>query len=597
MAELCAAPRLAGRGIARMLHSAQACDCVIVRWLQHLLQDLKMACIAMALTREQKLLVGRARVLEMIARGAPVKQSMTALLELRESMVEGMVCSIRLLADDGVHLSHLAAPSLPTSYIKDIDGVSIGPRTGACDTAAFQREIAVCPDIQNDPLWVEYRSAAISHGLRAAWSAPIFDSQQRVLGTFDCYFQTARQPAKEDLEELQAATQMASIALSRARDERLQGEREAANAARLALTISAGSVGLWDWDLNTNQVDYSREWKQLLGLGEHELEGDLEAWRSRLHPAEAARMLKQVKDYIANPYPGFHAEYRLRHRDGSYRWICSQATVVRDAAGKPVRMLGSHIDVTDRKRHKRELQELAQRYQAVSRRLLEAEASERKLLARELHDRVGQNLSLLMMNLALLRSALPEPYADDLVHRLDDSERLLSQTLKEVRTVMADLRPAELDDFGLDRALKFHAEAAGRRSGFSVRFHRADPVVPLQIGAETAVYRIAQEALTNISKHADATEVSITLADDAEYLTLTIADNGRGIGSGALATTDHRGIRGMQERAQSLSANLLLQDAPGGGTCVTLRVPRVVDDPPAGTQSRLNLAVEERVDV
>jgi two-component system sensor histidine kinase UhpB len=675
----------------------------------------------MKCTEEGKLLLGHARVLEMIARGAPVKQSMTALLELRESMVEGMACSILLLDDDGVHLRHLAGPSLPKSYIESIDGVSIGPQAGSFGTAAYRRKTVVCPDIENDPLWVDYRDTAISHGLRAAWSEPIFDSQQRVLGTFVCYFQTPRQPAADDHEKLQATAQIASIALSRSRDERLQGEREAAlnsaqhiartgswrldptsgrtwlseemsrlmgrepttesasfdtlvewvhpddramvaeyrsraiqgrlperfslrsnpkngevrdfivridsatnevgdvsvvtgtmtdvteemraseeraaNAARLALAIRSANVGLWDWDLKTNRAYFSPEWKQQLGFGEHELNGDFEAWRSRLHPADAARMLKQVKDYIANPHPGYHTEFRLRHRDGSYRWIYTEAAVVKDDEGEPVRMLGSHIDVTERRKHEQDLKEFAQRYQAVSRRLLEAEALERKRLARELHDRVGQSLSLLMMNLALLRSALPEPHSDAVVHRLDDSEQLLSKALKEVRTVMADLRPAELDDFGLTKALKFHAEAAGRRSGFSVRFHGADPVVPLPIGVETAVYRIALEALTNISKHADATKVSIALSDDAECVTLTIRDNGRGISGSAPDATDHRGIRGMRERAQSMSASLTVQDAPAGGTCVTLRVPRVVDDPPAGTQSGHSEAGEEGADV
>ncbi|HEX2855093.1 MAG TPA: PAS domain-containing protein [Opitutaceae bacterium] len=119
---------------------------------------------------------------------------------------------------------------------------------------------------------------------------------------------------------------------------------------RLQLAVSSGNVGLWDWDLRTNEVYFSPEWKKQIGHEDHEIGNDLSESRSRMHPEDLERVVRTVDDYLAKPWPDFSVQFRLRHKDGSYRWILAQASVRRDAHGKPVRMLGSHIDVTEPRR-------------------------------------------------------------------------------------------------------------------------------------------------------------------------------------------------------------------------------------------------------
>lgn len=118
---------------------------------------------------------------------------------------------------------------------------------------------------------------------------------------------------------------------------------------RLTLAVRSGNVGLWDWDLRTNQVYYSPEWKSQLGYAEDEISNDYEEWVKRLHPDDAERAVFTTNAYIANPYPNYHSEFRMQHKDGSYRWILVQADLLTDAQGKPYRMLGSHIDITKSK--------------------------------------------------------------------------------------------------------------------------------------------------------------------------------------------------------------------------------------------------------
>jgi PAS domain S-box-containing protein len=137
--------------------------------------------------------------------------------------------------------------------------------------------------------------------------------------------------------------------------------------AQLRLAVEASDTGLWDWDLRTDSVHFSPQWKAQLGYRDDELPDRHEEWESRLHPDDRERMLATMRAYRAGPWSPYEAEFRLRRRDGSYRWILARGSPVRDAEGRPVRMLGSHIDVTERKR----AEEVSRALAALGRELVE----------------------------------------------------------------------------------------------------------------------------------------------------------------------------------------------------------------------------------
>lgn len=118
---------------------------------------------------------------------------------------------------------------------------------------------------------------------------------------------------------------------------------------RLRLTLRAANVGVWDWDLRTNAVYFSPEWKRQIGYEEHELPNEFTEWQSRVHPQDRERQRQAVQAYLANPAGGYSVEFRFRHKDGSYRWILAQGSLLNDDQGKPARLLGSHLDITERK--------------------------------------------------------------------------------------------------------------------------------------------------------------------------------------------------------------------------------------------------------
>ncbi len=221
--------------------------------------------------------------------------------------------------------------------------------------------------------------------------------------------------------------------------------------------------------------------------------------------------------------------------------------------------------------------EYARQLQAMSRQLLEVQENERRLLARELHDSVGQELTALSLNLTVIRNALPPESVAQLGARLEDSQRLLEDTTKHLRHVMVTLRPPGLDELGLLAALKDHAQRVAQRSGFALMVHGSEPRPRLPPMVEIALFRIAQEALNNTVKHAQATDIAITVEGTANQVRLSVADNGRGFDPETKAAghpTAGMGMTTMRERAEAMGAAFAVQSATGKGTIITIDVVR-----------------------
>jgi two-component system sensor histidine kinase UhpB len=345
--------------------------------------------------------------------------------------------------------------------------------------------------------------------------------------------------------------------------------------ARLRLSVQASNIGLWDWNIADDRLYLSPEWKSQLGYRDDEVANHYREWESRLHPDDRERVLPKVRAYLADPGPNHEIEFRLRHKDGSYRWIYARAQVELDESGNPRRMLGCHIDVTGRKRAEEELQRSFSRMRELSRRLVEVEETERRNINRELHDRVGQNLSALNLTLNLVRAQLPAGAPATIATRLSYAQELVESSVRHVRDVMADLRPPALDDYGLLAALRTHADALSGRLGVPVVVTGQEPEPRLSPATETALFRIAQEALNNVSKHARAANVHVRLAALNGVVELNVTDDG--VGFDAASSSPERatwGLKTMRERAEAVGARLRIEPAPAAGTQVIVEVDR-----------------------
>jgi signal transduction histidine kinase len=230
------------------------------------------------------------------------------------------------------------------------------------------------------------------------------------------------------------------------------------------------------------------------------------------------------------------------------------------------------IDV--RQHAERELRELATRLRALSQRLIVVEETERHAINRELHDRIGQNLAVLNINLEMVRTQLPADAPAEVTARLADARAVVERTVAHVRDVMSDLRPAALDEYGLDAALGAFISAYEARTGTLVAYSGA-PIEPrLPLVAETALFRIAQGALVNVAKHANADSIEVTLTSTPQRVVLTVTDDGVGFVPDECAASACWGLATMRERAAAIGATLRIESAPRAGTRVCVEAPR-----------------------
>ena len=905
----------------------------------------------------------QSRILELIAVGTPLRETLDTLVRSIEAQSDGMLASILLLDADGVHVKCGAAPSLPESFIRAIDGLPIGPNAGSCGTAAFRREAVIVEDIATDPLWENYRDLALPHGLRACWSTPIVDRQRRVLGTFALYFRTPGRPTARHIKLVGMATHTAAIAIQcqqaaealvereahlrlfiehspvalamfdrdmryltvsrrwmtdyqlgdepfigrshyevfpeipqrwkdihrrclagaverceedafvradghtswlrweihpwrtaggdiggivifteditdrkqaesalRRNEERLQqaladaedrertlqtvldsepecvkmldaqgavltmnraglamveadalvqvehqclyplieeenrepfrklteavfrGEsgrlefkmvglkgthrwlethaspfRDQAGAVKALLGITlditdkkraddalrvsearlqaildysplivflkdrdgrylfinrtferrfdlsrdqvigktdddlfspeqaavfrtndrdvlrigtsiefeevaqygdgehvsivvkfplrdaketiyalcgivtditerkkaekalqqseerfrlvalATNDVLWDWNLLTNEAWESPNARHLFGYDPGS-KPSVEVWSSRLHPDDRARLLNSLDEARKGREESWSGEYRFRLADGSYGYFTDRGHIVRDATGKPVRMIGAMIDVTGAKQAYASLNDAYARLQTMSREVQAAEEKERLRLSRELHDEFGQLLSAIKFDLNDIEEGLLKirsPKATALRRKITSATGTVDRLFVSFREVLAALRPAVLEVMGLVQSIQAVVDELQGRTGIRCRVvtNRSDIGALCGANVENTIYRMAQELLMNVASHAEATAATVALECADGWVKLTVQDNGVGFSAHQRPQEGRFGLRGIQERAEILGGSVSIRSEPGMGTDVTVRLP------------------------
>jgi two-component system sensor histidine kinase UhpB len=289
--------------------------------------------------------------------------------------------------------------------------------------------------------------------------------------------------------------------------------------------------------------------------------------------------IKRVGDSGGRTWSG---HYRFRRSDGSYAVVLDRGYIIRDAANKPVRVVGGISDITERRRAEEALESSRRQLRGLSARLQSAREGERTSVAREVHDGLGQILTAIKLNLDWIERRIEDrendPSFNPMLERIVDSVEMTDKAIETVQRIATDLRPDSLDTLGLADALKQEAERFQKRTEISCELQL--PAEPLDLPPEacTAIFRILQEALTNVARHAKAGVTRIALQAGQEKVTLQIEDNGCGIKSDAMVNPRSLGLLGMRERAAVLGGELAIAPITPSGTRVTLNLPRTAND-------------------
>lgn len=316
-------------------------------------------------------------------------------------------------------------------------------------------------------------------------------------------------------------------------------------------------------------VDFiNQRWLDYTGLS---MEEELNEPARAMHPDDLAGAMEK---WLAAMAAGdlFEDEMRLRRADGEYRWFLVRTAPLRDRNGKIIKWFGASVDIEDRKKAAEALRRSEQRLQALVGRLNTVREDEAKRIARELHDVLGQRLTALNMELADLETKLVDatPSQRAQIARINTA---VDQTIEVVQELSSELRLGQLDVLGLTAAIEWQLKEFSRRSKIPCNVTRLDEIANLSDARNTAVFRILQEALTNIVRHAGATEVEVSLQSGPSQLVLKVRDNGRGITAAELNDRKAIGLLGMRERAQIVGGDFKIMGRAGVGTTVLVTIP------------------------
>jgi PAS domain S-box-containing protein len=335
----------------------------------------------------------------------------------------------------------------------------------------------------------------------------------------------------------------------------------------------------------------------MLGFTEEELIG-MTIWQ--LTHINEYEENKRLFDRLMERGIPFQMENRFIRRDGTNLWVSVSAAPILDSVGRPQSAVSVVVDITDRREAEEQLQQLnlqlenrvkqrttelqganialmesRRRLQILSQRLVEVQEEERRALARELHDRVGQTLTALNLNLTIIGNQIKDQLTPTVGGRLSDSIRLVTEMIDIVRDVMSDLRPVVLDEYGLAAALQAYLSKFESRYGIHVEFASASHTMPrLGDAMEMTILRIAQEALLNIVRHAKAQNVEVSLRLEKDCIVMTIMDDGIGIPKEYDAgQPGAHGLMIMRERAEAVGGSLKVWSEPEQGTKIEANLP------------------------
>src|SRR5947207_2094887 len=441
----------------------------------------------------------------------------------------------------------------------------------APDAANQPRRAAVIEDLASEDRFP--RTGMLhEHGIVSG----ISPGRRTPYGVLGAHSAARRRFMPGDAEFLQAVANVVSAAVQRQRAH----EQVQASEARLVAFADHSPAVMFLKDREGRYRLVNEQFLQRFGLRRDQVIGrtdlerfppSFEGYLERVHPDDREQARSTVARALTEGR-GFIFDERVVRPGGELRYLRSRGEVLRDDQGRSLKVLGACLDITEQKNSEAALRAAADNLQALTRRLVEAEEAERRRIARELHDRVGQNLSALNINLDL---ALGAAGASPLRQRIEDSVSLVDATLQSIESVMAELRPPLLDEYGLGAALGWYAEEFSRRTGIAVALRDGeDAAAGLRPEAAVALFRIAQEALNNVAKHAGARQVRIELAGEAEEIVMRVADDGAGFDPAAAARGKRWGMKTMRERAEAAGGRLEVDSAPRDGTTVRASVRR-----------------------
>ncbi len=455
-----------------------------------------------------------------------------------------------------------------------IRGEAFGLSESLLHYLAVDRQPVIIYDLQGDPRVQNHRNVIRQYHLKSYLGVPL-TVQDQVIGVLHILTTLPRHFRDEEVDFFATMAGQAAIAVRNAQLYQTLTESEAKYRSLFENSKDAVYISSKDGSL----IDINRAAVDLFGYKKEELLS-MKIENLYANPSDGIKFMAEIEEQ------GFVKDYSVdfKKKDGTILSTLIMAAVQEGEDGSVTGYEGIIRDVTERKREEEDRKRLFEQIRAsrerlrdLSRQLVDVQEAERRELVRKLHDEVGQNLTALSINLNIVADQLPEETTMKIGTRINDSLKLVEEMVERIRDVMTELRPLVLDDYGVSAALHWYGKQFSERTGIATVLQVEELTPRLPLSVETALFRIAQEALTNVVKYARAKSVILALEEvDGEVL-LAIVDDGVGFDIEGHEKPGGRpgwGITNMRERVQAVGGCLHVETAPGKGTKIVVEVPR-----------------------
>ena len=476
------------------------------------------------------LLAGEKRILEIIATSNSQDGGLTELVNFIESLSDGMICSILLLDNDGVHLRHGASVSLPEEYNQAVDGLKIGPNKGSCGTAACLNQTVIVSDIASDPLWTNYRDLALKHNLRACWSIPIQASTGKVLGTFAMYYDQPRQPDNYHKNLIERAVHLASIAISKRNAE--AEIRESEIRYRTLLEGSPICTKIVTLDSKLQYMSNAGQKALKISCIDHYYGNDFppdlypEPWRSRT----ADHLDRAKRGEVSS------IECLVHDTEGQEFWFDTNFVPVRDSQGHIKHVIVTSVNITDRKHAEEEIRRQQDKLAHISR--LSTMGEMATGLAHEVNQPLAAISNYCLAGKRLLENvdAIEIETLRDLLQKLSNQSLRAGEIIRRLKGFVGKRAPvrvsADIRDSIREVIRLFESDL--RRSGIRIKnLTKSDmpPVVIDDVQIQQVLVNLirnAIEAMAETPRKQRSLAVATALSGD-DFIEVTICDNGKGL--------------------------------------------------------------------
>ena len=498
-----------------------------------------------------------------------------------EEDLSGMRAAVYVVHEAGGRWKAMVEPTLTPGW-RHLHRSPRGAAAGACGAAIVQRQPVVVPDIHGDPLYAGAVGELGGRNQGACWAIPLVRASEPVRGVLLLCGRRGRRPRTREWTILNRASELAlplveawehvTVGWPVEAERRPRGVDDGEERRRLgAMPFGAplavdevdalGAIGSWVMDLRSGLLLWSDEMFRIFGLPPAARTPTVETAWAQVHPDDAGRLRSSVERDIQRGRE-IQGEHRIIRPDGSVVQVRYWGRPVSRRRGEVVEYMGTVQDVTEERQVRHQLRATLEQVRSLAVRQLQVRDDERRRIAREIHGTTVQKLAALQLNLATLKRVGADHGGED--EMLEECVALAESAITDLRTLSYLLHPPMLDETGLASAVRWYAAGFAKRSGLAVASDVPAEIPRFPHEVEIAVFRLVQEGLINVLRHANTDRAAVRLGTESGRLSVEVQD--WGIGMPPDETGYGVGLSGMRERIEQLGGVLEIRSGADGTT-------------------------------